>query len=586
MTSRDILILEGRGAMALTGALAGLAAWLMVEIVPDLVQNPHLLITLVAAVGGFFTVLLAISGPTALGKSAAGAAALALAGAVLLGLSSTGFDSSQKFVEAGFPVIAWIAFLSLGTPFVAVWVWDRRYWNSYLDLFDFSWSIVVRFVAAWLFVGVFWLVLFLSDALLSLVSVTWIKQLLDLDPVPYLLVGAVFGLALRVVWEMRDYLSPYMLLHLLRLLLPLLLVVMVIFVLALPLSDPATLFAGLSPAGTMMAVALGGISLVSIALDKSDADAVRAAWMQWAARGVSLMLPILAGLAIWGIRLRVAQYGWTPDRLAAMSAALLILGYALVYFTSVLRGGAWMARIRSGNLFMAGVVLAASVLWLIPFFSAEVISSRSQEKRYLRGEVAVADTAIWEMSHEWGKAGQSAIQRLSALPEAEYPDLHRALGVAAKANSRYSFHSRMDDPDWDDLAERLSAAIKTVPAGFDVDPEMVATLPTFRLKDWVAACERDVSPGCVLLRGDFDTSTEALEGVIFLPSTGGEYEAITVWIGDDRRIVVGEQLRDRSRGAIRLSPAEVQRVLDGDYRIGPSSRNALWLGDLELNPDN
>lgn len=587
MTSQDNVILAGRGAMTLTGTIAGLAAWWMIEILPDLIQNPHLLITLVAGVGGFFTVLLAISGPTPLGRSAVGAGVLAVVGALLLGLASTGFHSSEEFVESGFPIMAWIVFLSLGTPFIAVWVWDRHYWNSYLDLFDFSWSIVVRFTAAWLFVGVFWLVLFLSDALLSLVSINWIEWLIEMEPVPYLLIGAVFGLALRVVWEMRDYLSPYLLLHLLRLLLPVLLVVMVIFVLALPLSDPETLFAGLSPAGTMMAVAIGGISLVSVALDKSDADAVRAVWMQWAVRGVALLLPVLAALAIWGVWLRVAQYGWTPDRLAAMSAALLTMLYAMFYFVSVLRGGAWMARIRQGNIVLAGIVLGVCVLWLIPMISAETISARSQAARYINGDVTAREAAIWEMSHEWGKAGQREVARLAALPEAEHAELHRALAIAAATDSSYTFEERLGDPEWENLPERLIAAVQMVPAGAKLDPEVVMTLADYRLKDWVESCERDAVPGCVLLQGDFNTRTEALEGVMFLPTIGGEYEVVSVWIDDDGDLVVGGYLRDPAYGgSVRLQAEDVQRVLDGDYRIGPSSNNALWLGERELNPEN
>lgn len=587
MASQDNAILAGRGAMTVTGTIAGFAAWAMVEVLPDLVQNPHLFITLVAAVGGFFTVLLAISGPTPLGRSALGAAVLAVAGAVLLGLASTGFHSSEDFLNSGFPVIAWILFLCLGTPFVAVWVWDRQYWNSYLDLFDFSWSIVVRFTAAWLFVGVFWLVLFLSDALLSLVSIHWIEWLIELEPMPYILIGAVFGLALRVVWEMREYLSPYMLLHLLRLLLPVLLVVMVIFVLALPFSDPETLFAGLSPAGTMMAVAIGAISLVSVALDKSDADAVHAAWMQWAVRGVALLLPVLAGLAIWGVWLRVAQYGWTPDRLAAMSAAVIVMAYALLYFLSVLRGGDWMARIRQGNMILASVVLGVCVLWLIPFVSAETISARSQAARYVNGQVDAHEAALWEMAHEWGKAGQQALDRLAGLPEADHPDLHRALALVATTDSPYAFGERLGNPEWEALPKRLIAAVHMVPQGSVLPLDAVTTLADFRLKDWVQTCERDHQPGCVLLQGDFDTRNENQEGVMFLPATGGEYEALSVWIDADGDLVVGGYLRDPAYGgSVRLQPEDVQRVLDGDFRIGPSSRNALWLGDRELNPEN
>ncbi|WP_299349967.1 hypothetical protein [uncultured Shimia sp.] len=53
MTSDENAILAGRGAMTLTGLMAGLAAWLLIEILPDLVSNPHVLTGLIAAVAVF-----------------------------------------------------------------------------------------------------------------------------------------------------------------------------------------------------------------------------------------------------------------------------------------------------------------------------------------------------------------------------------------------------------------------------------------------------------------------------------------------------------------------------------------------------
>ena len=213
--------------------------------------------------------------------------------------------------------------------------------------------------------------------------------------------------------------------------------------------------------------------------------------------------------------------------------------------------------------------------------------ARMQAARYINGDVTAREAAIWEMSHEWGKAGQREVARLAALPEAEHAELHRALAIAAATDSSYTFEERLGDPEWENLPERLIAAVQMVPAGAKLDPEVVMTLADYRLKDWVESCEQDAVPGCVLLQGDFNTRTEALEGVMFLPTIGGEYEVVSVWIDDDGDLVVGGYLRDPAySGSVRLQAEDVQRVLDGDYRIGPSSNNALWLGERELNPEN
>lgn len=587
MSSEQNTIMVNRAMMTLTGGLAGVSAWVLVEVLPDFLSNAHLFLALAVAVAGFFTTLLAISGPVAIRRAALGAGLLSIVAGLLLVWASLRFEAVEPFLESGFGLFAWAAILCIGTPFVAVRLWNKHYWMSYLDLFEFSWSIVVRYAAAWLFVGLFWAVLFLSDALLSLVSITWIEDLIDISMVPFLLTGAVLGLALRVVWDMRDYLSPYLLLHLLRLLLPVLLVVMVIFVLALPMSDPKTLFAGLSPAGTMMAAALGGICLVSVALDKSDADAVSAPWMQWATRLLALLLPVLCGLALYGIWLRVAQYGWTPQRLAATTAALVILAYALIYAVSVVRGGDWMGRIRRGNLIMAGAVLAVAALWLSPVLNAEAISARSQVERYLDGGIRADQAAIWELSQKWGKPGQRQLARLRALDDAAHGDLHKAIAAAENAGSRYQF----EDLEVSGLhardRETLAGLIQSPPGADTLEAGLLRDLPSYRLEDWLTACGRDLAPGCVLVRGAFGRDRTAGEqGILILPATGLGFEAISVWIAGGR-LIAGENLRHMGSGEpLQLSPAEVERILAGEARIAPSSRKSLWLGDLELHPEN
>lgn len=585
-TTKTRHVMTNRATMALTGGLAGLAAWVLVDVIPDVVSNPHALVVLSAMVAGYFFVLLAISGPVPLRRAAYGAAVLAVPAALLLGWTSLGFDTVQAFLDSGFPMLAWAIILGLGMPFVAVWLWDRKYWNSYLDLFDFSWSIVVRYAAAWLFVGVFWAVLFLSDALLSLVSITIIEDLIDYEPVPQVLTGAVFGLALRVVFEMRDYLSPYLLLRLLRLLLPVCLVVVVVFVIALPLSDPSGMFGGLSPAATLMSVALGGICLVSIALDKSDADAVQAIWMQLAARAMALLLPVLAGLACYGIWLRVAQYGWTPDRLAAAMAAAVVSAYSLFYFASAIVGGEWMRRIRARNLLMVGVILGLCVVWLSGILSPEAISTRSQVARYLNGSAKAHDLPVWEMTHAWGKSGQAGVRTLQNLTGAGHSDLQRVLRIAADEDRKHSFTRRVGNTGRDAKIDKLVDLIRLLDSELALAPGAFRRIADYQLDDWLAACGRAIAPGCLLFLGDLDANVSGQEGILFQPDQGDRFLAISVRM-ENHTLVAGKLLTgidgSNARG---LTQADMQRLLGGDFRIAPSSRNSLWIGDLELHPEN
>ena len=578
--------LSGRAVMAGVGALVGVAMWFLVYRAADVITNPHMFVMFTSAVAGSAAVLLAMAGPLSLGRAVLGAVSLAGPAALALGWSSYGFESVEAFMESGLALVAWATILFVGTPFAIVALQPGSHWRSYPALFDCAWRIVVRYAAAWLFVAVFWGILLLSSALLEIVAITVIDDLLAIDPVPHILAGAMLGLAIRVVHEMRDYLSPFMVLRLLRLLVPVLLVVLVIFVAALLFQPFGGLFGGLSPAATLLVVAIGAISLVSVAVDKDEDHAVKLGFMRLATEGLALLLPVLAGVAVYAVWLRVGQYGWTPDRLAAAFAAGIVALYALFYALAVLFRGVWMQHVRSVNIGMAMLVWLAGFAWLTPVINAEAISTRDQVARYLDGQVDVAGLAVWEMAHEWGRAGAAGLTELKALDGDAHEGLHRAIDLAEVSNYRHVFERRRGDTGREEKIRQLAQQITVMPEGEAITAAMLAQLPDHRIEDWGVACAREVEPGCVVVFGQFNTRTPQSEGVAFMPGRDGRYDALGLRrVGG--RIVFGSYLRDAQTGmALRLTGEDVARVRDGGYRIAPGSRQSLWIGDLEINPDN
>jgi hypothetical protein len=214
-------------------------------------------------------------------------------------------------------------------------------------------------------VGVVWGLILLSGALFDLVGLTLIDDLLQIDVAPWLITGVVFGLALAVVNELSDFVSPFLILRLLRLLLPLVLVVLVVFLAALPLRGLTGLFGGLSSAGTLLAMVATAVTLISAAVDQADEDAVAGGLMAWATRALALILPLPAALATWALSLRVTQYGWTPERLFVAATAALAIAYGLSYAFSALRRS-WRADIRSVNVFNALAIIVLAALWQTP----------------------------------------------------------------------------------------------------------------------------------------------------------------------------------------------------------------------------
>ncbi|WP_299419318.1 DUF4153 domain-containing protein [uncultured Shimia sp.] len=582
MHTQDGRTVAGRAEMAVIGAIAGLAIWALVEHLSDVITHPHVYLAVTSFVAGFFAVLLGLSGPYRVVRAALPALWLSAVAALLLTWAGWRFDTLDAFAEAMHPILAWAVFVSIGTPFAAALLRDHHSLRDYGHLFDVSWSILVRYSAGWLFAGLSWAVLFMSHALLEIVGLTIIEDIIDIDGVPFVITGFALGLGLSVVHEMREYLSPFLVLRLLRLLVPVVLAVVLIFVVAALLQDPAKLFGNLSRTATLLFVGLAMICLVSVSLDRGDADAVRSQWMRLCTAALALLLPVIAGLAIYALSLRVIQYGWTPARLAAACTAAIVALYALTYAVAVLLRGPWMARIRQANILAAVVVLAAAAAWLSPLLNAERISSDSQVARIERGEVAARDMALYELAHEWGKPGQAGIavlQRGAAQGDAV---LQASVARALSAGSRWQFERGQDDGGTEALAAEIHAHLTVLSQSVTVTVDMLQNWPRYRLRDWSQSCADTVDPGCVLLLDRFEAGQGAPQGLLFVPDQSRKFDVFSVFVnGGD--LVIGEYVVPF--GDKEVTVEEVRSILAGRYEVAPSSRRSLWVGDVELFPE-
>ena len=172
-----------RTLMAAVGALAGLAGWFLIEELPGLVDGERLVLFLTAAAGAFFFALLAASGALAMRAALAVSALVSVGPAALLTWASLRYDAVDDFLATGHPLVAFGLVVCLSLPFLVVAFRPEERWRSYPALFRQSWDIAVRYAAAWIFTGAFWVVLYLSDALLDLVGLEIIRHERPMNPV-------------------------------------------------------------------------------------------------------------------------------------------------------------------------------------------------------------------------------------------------------------------------------------------------------------------------------------------------------------------------------------------------------------------
>lgn len=565
--------------LAAAGGLAGIAAWLVVDRLPGLGLAPRAELGLAALTTLFFAALLALLGPLRPRDAILGALVLALPSTGLLLLGSLRFDDMRRYLDSGHPIIATAIPVLVALPFLVSAFRIDQGWARYEAVFDNAWDLLARLVAAATFAIAVLALLLLCDRLLQLVGIDAIASALRQAPVRYLLAGLSVGAALGMAWELR--VSPRLALRLLRLLLPVALVVVAVFLAALALRGAEALdalFGTFSAAGTLIAMGLAALVLITAAVEAGPAREPRWRILRLATAALALVLPVLAGLALAAVLIRVRQYGWTPDRLAALLAAAVLCGYGLFHGLGVLAGRGWTGRIRRGNLVMAALVLLLAVLWQTPPLNPQRISARSLERRILAagGEADPEDLA--RLQADWGKSGRAALARLEG---ASTP------GAARLAERIAAVRAQAPGPDGEvppaqerqRILDELLAGLVVRPEGAEPDPALFDPVGTAALEQARRGCllrTPDGHPGCVLVLADFLTERPGDEGMLFHLTRIGAVEALGLSGGGrlprfSRPLVLGGEGRD-------LSPALLDRLQEAPIDLAPAPLTVLNAG--------
>ncbi len=566
-----------RLVMALFGALGGLSAWALIFKLPELTDNTRLILFLSVATGSGFFCLGVLSGPVRPLRVILPAILLGGGLGALIFWASYRHSDVGDFLSLVYPIAACAVTLLIAVPFIGAACLGR--WRDYPTLFELTWTAFVRVLVALVFTGLFWSLAFLSNALLEIVKITIIEDLLDYEPVPFLLTGVVFGLALAVVHELRAYISPFLVLRLFRLLVPVVLVVVAIFVVAVPFNGLSGLINGLSPTVTLLSFALAAVVFITTSIDQNDAEAIAVPWLRASVQTLACFVPVLAGLAIYAVWQRIHQYGLTPERIWAMTVAIVTFVYGLAYVVAILRGSGWMARMRRANIVIALTVLAIGLLWLTPLMTPEAWSARSQLKR-----IATLETpdrsALYNLAQVWGKPGQAALAEVEKIK----PDWADLIAEAQKARNLYSFAGAYTEGEEVHVRQTIFDALHVIPKGALAGPDALKNMNGSKLKLLEKKCLRTLNdmPGCILL-----ITGPQQDMALFFEQTSGNRVSVETYEWDGE--VLGKETHFKvvgATGTFSLPVSVLEDVMNGNATWGPVARPGLSVGDVVFFPDN
>ena len=297
---------------------------------------------------------------------------------------------------------------------VQLWAGQRPV--TYEALFAASWRNFLVVALSLLLTGGVLAVLNLWGALFAAIGIGFFNELFSEDWFLFPVLAVAFGLGALIFRRLVNLIDGItgLLEGLMRLLLPLAAVVLLIFLAALP-------FTGLAPLwdtgnGTALLMWLNALLLFFLnAVYQAGREAPYPPLVHRLLQPAIALLPVLSALALYGLYLRVDQYGWSLGRCWAFTVCVLLALFSLGYAWAVVRRrDGWPQGLGRVNIVMAWVLLALMLLANTPALDFRAISLASQMGRVQAGEIEMRE---FDFHYAWRELARPAHLRMQALIE-------------------------------------------------------------------------------------------------------------------------------------------------------------------------
>ncbi|WP_115775408.1 DUF4153 domain-containing protein [Escherichia marmotae] len=307
--------------------------------------------------------------------------------------------------------------------------------TRYSYFYQSVWHNVLVLLVIFITNGLTWLVLLLWSELFKLVGITFFKTLFfSTDWFIYLTLGLVTALAVILARTQSRLIDSIQKLFTLIAtgLLPLVSLLTLLFIITLPFAGLNAISRHISAAGLLLTLAFLQLLLMAVVRDPQKASIPWAGLLRYLIKTALLVTPLYVLIAAWALWLRVAQYGWTAERLHGALAVVVLLVWSLGYFVSIVWRKGQNPLVLQGkvNLAVSLLVLVILVLLNSPVLDSMRISVNSHMARYQSGKNTPDQVSIY-MLEQSGRYGRAALESLKS--DVEYmkdPKRRRSLLMA------------------------------------------------------------------------------------------------------------------------------------------------------------
>lgn len=334
-------------------------------------------------------------------------------------------------------------------------------WN-YPAVFRAAWRNTVKLALAGGLTLAVWLLCWAASAMFGMIGIAAVGKVVQskrfvLAVMPVALALSLVGVHRRP--QLADTLQRSWL-TLTAWLLPLVALVGIAFVLALTARLALDLRAGALSAGALIAFSALWIKLINSAWQDGPEAPPFGPRLRAALRVAACGLLPLALVALYGLLVRIGQYGWTVPRTWGVYAAILLTLYAVGYAWAALAPRRFHTILGGTNIVAALCALLMLALVSTPLLSPERIEISSQVQRLIDGRVAPEEFSYLSAANDRGEYGRRAVHALAAgAAQAQSPRI--AIAAADALKGKYY--------DWGPRKSGLAATL-VKPSSLQVHP--------------------------------------------------------------------------------------------------------------------
>ncbi|TQK04995.1 DUF4153 domain-containing protein [Herbaspirillum sp. SJZ107] len=444
---------------------------------------------------------------------------------------------------------------------------DGRRIATYPTHFDIAWKLGVQIAFSVLFTGVTWLVLLLGAQLFELVKLHFLSRIMHEAWFGIPVTAFAFACAMHLT-DVRPAIVRGirgLLLVLLSWLLPVTVLLVGGFLAALPFTGLAPLWSTRHAAAVLLCAAAAFVILINAAWQQGGDGKDVARVVRVAARIAALLLAPLVLIAAYALLLRVRDYGWTGDRVAAAACILVAACYAAGYFRAGLRPG-WLPALAKVNIAAAFVVIGVLLALFSPLLDPARISVGSQVARLGTGQVKADKFDFAFLRFDGARFGRAALDRLEREAAGADAALVRARIAAARA-----LHYRGETP------KQAAPTALDLAANLRMRSPQAALPDSFLRTDWSRKPRMHQYPDCLRRRG---TRCD----VYMLDLNGdGRLEVLVVGNRGLESVVIGEDAQGQwsALATVAFDAAPCDSLLQG-LAAGQVRAVAPVLSDIEI----